>query len=75
MLTLNELKKLSEQELKDEFAKASKDLFKTRFEVRTGSSKANHEISKLRKYRAQIKTIQNELERKEKAESESLKEK
>ncbi len=75
MLTLNELKKLSAKELKDEFVKASKDLFKTRFEVNTGSSKANHEISKLRRYRAQIKTIQSELEKKEKVESESLKEK
>lgn len=61
MLTLQELKKLSEQELNEEFAQASKDLFKTKFEVNTGSSKSNHEIGNLRKYRAQIKTVKKEI--------------
>jgi ribosomal protein L29 len=65
MLTLQELKKLSEKELNEEFAQASKDLFKTKFEVSTGSSKANHEIGNLRKYRAQIKTVKKEIGTKE----------
>jgi len=74
MLTLQELKKLSVKELNEEFEKASKDLFKTRFEVNTGSSKANHEISKLRRFRAQIKTVKKELEMQEKAEFKTQKE-
>lgn len=74
MLTLQELKKISVKELNEEFAKASKDLFKTRFEVSTGASKANHEISNLRRYRAQIKTVKKELEMQEKAEFKAQKE-
>jgi len=62
MLSLEELKKLSLEELDLEFAKATKDLFKIRFEVNTGSSKANHQIRNLKKYRANIKTIRKEME-------------
>ncbi len=73
MLTLQELKKLSVKELNEEFAQASKDLFKTKFEVSTGVSKANHEIGKLRRYRAQIKTTKKSMEIKEKSDFQSQK--
>lgn len=66
MLSLEELKKLSLIELDQEFAKATKDLFKIRFEVNTGSSKANHTIRNLKKYRANIKTVKREMEMSEK---------
>lgn len=66
MLTVQELKKLSAKELNEEFAKASKNSFRIKFEVNTGVSKANNEISKLRKYKAQIRTVQRENEIKEK---------
>lgn len=74
MLTVQELNKLTIKELDAELKKATQDLFKIRFEVKTGSSKANHEIRKLRKYRAQIKTIKNGLEVDEKAKFEAQKE-
>ncbi|MFC1655563.1 50S ribosomal protein L29 [Patescibacteria group bacterium] len=62
MLSLEELKKLSLKELDQEFAKATKDLFKIRFEVNTGSSKASHQIRNLKKYRANIKTVRKDIE-------------
>jgi ribosomal protein L29 len=65
MLSLKELKKLSLKELDQEFANATKDLFKIRFEVNTGSSKASNKIRDLRKYRAQIKTIKRDVEKSE----------
>lgn len=61
MLKLDELKKMTDKELTEEFDKATKDLFKIKFEVSTGSSKANHQIGNLKKYRAQILTIKNQL--------------
>lgn len=66
MLSLKELKNLSSQDLNDEILKTTKDLFKKRFDVNTGTSKANHEIRNLRKYRAQILTIKKQLEKDEK---------
>lgn len=74
MLTVQELNKLTVKELVAELEKATQDLFKIKFEVKTGTSKANHEIRKLRKYRAQINTIKNSLESSEKANFESQKE-
>lgn len=62
MLTLEELTNLTAQELDKEFTQATKDLFKIRFEVNTGSSKASNQIGKLRKYRAQILTIKKNIE-------------
>lgn len=65
MLSLKELKKLSLKELDQEFANATKDLFKIRFEVNTGSSKAGNKIRDLRKYRAKIKTVKKDVEKSE----------
>jgi ribosomal protein L29 len=62
MLTVQELNKLTVKELAEELKKATQNLFKIKFEVNTGSSKANHQIRNLRKYRAQIKTVKNGLE-------------
>lgn len=61
MLKIDELKKMTAQELSEEFNKITRDLFKVKFEVTTGASKANHKIGNLRKYRAQILTIKNQL--------------
>lgn len=73
MLTVQELNKLTVKELDAELKKATQDLFKIKFEVNTGSAKANHEIKKLRKFRAQIKTIKNSLVANEKADFETQK--
>lgn len=61
MLKIDELKKMTVKELNEEFDKATKDLFKVRFEVNTGASKANHQIGNLKKYRAQILTVRNQI--------------
>ncbi|MBN1494411.1 50S ribosomal protein L29 [Candidatus Peregrinibacteria bacterium] len=60
MLKLEELKKMSKEEVSAELADATKKLFKLNFEVKTGSSKASNDLRKLKKYRAQILTIQKE---------------
>jgi ribosomal protein L29 len=73
MFKLEELTKMTAKELNQEFIKATKDLFKIRFEVNTGSSKAHHQIRKLRKYRATIKTIERQLQSEEKTKFESQK--
>lgn len=66
MLSLKELKNLSAKELDEELKKATKDLFKQRFEVNTGTSKAHHMIRNLRKYRAKILTVKMQMEEEEK---------
>jgi ribosomal protein L29 len=71
MLTLEELKKLTLKELEEEFAKATKELFKSKFEINTGTSKASHKIRNLRKYRARIKTLQKQAATKQEAKKDS----
>lgn len=61
MLKLEELKKMTAKELTEEFGKATKDWFKIKFEVSTGASKANNKIGELKRYRAQILTVQNQM--------------
>jgi ribosomal protein L29 len=60
MLKLEELKKMPKEEISAELTDATKKLFKLNFEVGTGASKASNDLKKLKKYRAQILTIQNE---------------
>ena len=62
MLKLEELKKMTPAELKSEFDKATKEWFKIKFEVSMGASKASHKIGELKKYRARILTIKNQIE-------------
>ncbi|MCD6109172.1 50S ribosomal protein L29 [bacterium] len=61
MLKLDELKKMRIQDLDEEFDKTTKELFKLKFEVNTGSEKGSHQIGNLKKYRAQILTVKNQL--------------
>lgn len=67
MNKVSELTKMSTAELQQELETVKKDLFKMKFEVRTGASKASHEIRNLRKYLAQIKTVQTQLKIADKA--------
>ena len=62
MFTLEELRKMNKQELNAEINELSKSVFKISFEVKTGASKANSEIGKLKKYRARIRTVEKELQ-------------
>lgn len=57
MFTLEELRKLDTKKLEAEIESVKKDLFKARFELKAGQSKANHLVGKNKKYLAQLKTI------------------
>jgi ribosomal protein L29 len=74
MNTLAELKKMTIKELEQEFDKATQDMFKIKFEVSTGASKAHHQIGQLKKYRAQILTVKNQLATEEEKKFNSQKE-
>jgi len=61
MNKLEEIRKMSKPELDTEIEETTKKMFKLKFEVHTGASKANSDISKLKRYRAQMKTVIKEL--------------
>lgn len=58
MLKKEEIKKLDHGKLVQEAYKAKKELFETRFKVKSGQSKEIHKVKTLRKYVARIKTAQ-----------------
>ena len=62
MFTLEELRKIDLKKLQEETVKTEKDLFKVRFEARSGQSKSSHLIKKNKIYVAQLKTILKERE-------------
>ncbi len=64
MKTLEELKKMDVQKLKEELALMQKGWFKSRFDVKTGQSKNSHLIRNHKKQIARIKTILNDKTRK-----------
>lgn len=63
MLIIQELKKLSEKELKKEWERATSQLLKAELNLRTNQDKKSHMARDLRKYRAQIKTIQRQSQK------------
>ena len=81
MLTLQEIRQLSEKALTEEITSAENDLLKIQFDIRNGSSKESHKIRQLKKYVARLKTLQKELkvespiEKKEPTEEKSEKKK
>lgn len=62
-MTTQELRKLDSKKLTEEMLKVRGDLFKARFEVKSGQSKDNHHIKLNRKQIARMKTIQTEQEK------------
>ncbi|MFA4891067.1 MAG: 50S ribosomal protein L29 [Candidatus Gracilibacteria bacterium] len=60
MFTLEELRKLDIKKLKEEIQKVEKDLFKIRFDVKSGQSKAGHLVKKNKIYLARTNTILRE---------------
>lgn len=62
MLKIEELRKLSTQELAEELLKNRKDLFKLSLAMNMGTDKASHNLQRTRKYIARVKTIQKEQE-------------
>ncbi len=57
MKTLEELKKMDMQKLKEELALMQKDLFKVKFNVKTGQAKNAHSIRNHKKQIARIITV------------------
>ena len=62
MKKLEELKKLDMAKLLEELNLSRKELFKTKFEIKSGQSKNNHVISNYKKQIARIKTLIKEQE-------------
>lgn len=59
MLTKEELQKVSPEDLGKELEKARVELTKKSLQVKTGQSKASHEIRKWKKYAARLLTKMN----------------
>jgi len=57
MKTLEELRKMDVKKLLTELESAVQKLFKARFETKTGQSKSNHLVKRLKQYVARIKTL------------------
>lgn len=61
MLTMEELRKASGKTLAEELAHARREHTKLSIGVKTGQSKAIHELRNLRRYIARLQTVQNNL--------------
>ena len=61
-MKINELRELSDEELKAKIAEYKEELFNLRFSQATGSLDKPHRINELRKAVARIKTILRERE-------------
>lgn len=61
MLDIEELRKLSKKELKEEFQKSSLDLLKLRMAVASRQDKETSKLKALRKYIARIKFLKRAL--------------
>ncbi len=57
MLTIQEIKSLSDPELQVELAKSKRELVKLKLAVKMGQEKATHKVTAMKKYIAVIKTI------------------
>ncbi len=62
MVKINELRELSDEELKAKIEEYKEELFNLRFSQATGSLDKPHRINELRKAVARIKTILRERE-------------
>ncbi|PJC36595.1 50S ribosomal protein L29 [Candidatus Peregrinibacteria bacterium CG_4_9_14_0_2_um_filter_53_11] len=62
MLTIEELKKLSSEELRKESEKVTLDLVKLQLTVRTRQTQDTAKLQGLRKYLARIKTMQRMMQ-------------
>lgn len=63
MITLEELRKLSEKELDSELVKTSQDLLKLRLGISVKQSTETDKIKRLKRYVARIRTLKNFLKK------------
>lgn len=61
MLTKQEIRQLGNREMMDELQKSRRELLKTQFDVRGGTSKEVHAVRNLKRYIAQLQTIAKEM--------------
>lgn len=57
MLTIQEIKVLSDKELESELTKARRELVRLRLAVKAGQEKATHKVTTYKKYVAQLNTL------------------
>jgi ribosomal protein L29 len=62
MLTLQEIRQLTDRDLYEELEKASRDLLKFKMDLEGGYAKEIHKVRNLKRYIANLKTIQKENE-------------
>jgi len=62
MLTIQEIRGLSDQELRAELAKAERELVKLKLAVKMGQEKATHKVRETKNMIAVIKTVMREYE-------------
>ena len=73
MLTIQEIKSLSDKELQVELAKSKRELVKLKLAVKMGQEKATHKVTAMKKQIAVIKTVMRMFEIENANSSESVK--
>lgn len=63
MLTIQEIRNLSDTELKAELEKSGRELVKLKLSVKMGQEKATHKVTSMKKYLAQLNTIITEFKK------------
>lgn len=61
MLTTQEIRQLGTREMMDELQKSRRELLRTQFDVRGGTSKEVHMVKNLKRYIAKLQTISKEM--------------
>jgi ribosomal protein L29 len=61
MLTKQEIRQLGNKEMMEELLKSRRELLKSQFEVRNGTSKEVHVVKNLKRYIAQLQTLAQEM--------------
>lgn len=63
MLTKQEIRQLGNKDMVEELKKARRELLKSQFDLRMGTSKEVHTMKNLRKYIARLTTIEGEVKK------------
>ena len=66
MLTIQELRNLSDTEIQTELAKTRRELVRLKLAVKVGQEKATHKVTITKKYVAVINTVIKEFEKESK---------
>lgn len=61
MLTKQEIRQLGAKEMMEELQRTRRELLRTQFDVRNGTSKEGHMVKNLRRYAARLQTIAKEM--------------